>query len=498
MMRSQIDIVCILSVAVAAACHAGESQTRLRSVSILQAQDNACGPKCLWALTQLTGVGNADVNDIYRIIGRPVTSAVNLKDLKDAAVKLGFAAEGCKLKPSDLTGLRGYAILPVGKTTGTEQEPLHFVLIAGAKGEEIAVIDTTALALEVVPMAALTKIWAGPALVISRDTQGNQLSKPLAPLDGAQATGRQIIDLGTVEVGTKINRSLVVSSADDRTEWKIIGKSCHCLEAELSRDAAGRVVLSAHLEVKMGGSQVQFIAVSSQQASVRKDYQFRVFGKNAHRIRPDNAYLDAREGRTEYPIIIQYFPGDTNGSVTFDGVQTTIANLECGEPNIVETTYGDARAVTISVPLIYTLTDAARGKTFKEDILFKLKTGGGDRLLSFPLTIKAGEALLKVTPETLLFLCPKASASAVRKTLHVTLSAKTTASELSARPEGGVQLDAACHSLGAGEYAVDVCIPPAAIADLSPGIYRGRLTLALAGSEPPLQAVVPVTVAVRE
>ena len=497
-MHSRVEIVFVASVLTTVICIASESQVSSPGIAILQVRDNACGPRCLWAVTQLTGVGKGDVNDIYRIIGRPVSSAVNLMDLKNAAVKIGFAAEGRRLKPSDLVSLRGYAILPTGKAAGTEQEPLHFVLVAGATKEEVVLVDTHSLVARSIPMAELNKVWAGPALVMSKDSQGNRLFQPLAVLDGPQPRGREIIDLGVLEVGSKISRTLIVSGTDDQTEWAIVGKSCHCLEAELSRDAAGRVVLSTNLEVKQGGMQVNFIAVASERAGVRKDYQFRVFGKNAHLITPDNGYFEAHEGRTEYPVTIRYFPGDANGPVTFAGIQTEIANLECGDPNIVETTYGDARAVTVSVPLIYTLTDAARGKTFKEDISFKLKTGSGDRSLSFPLTIKAGEASMRVTPETLLFLCSKSSTAATQKSVRIISASKIPESGLSVTPDAPIQLEIESRLTSAGEYVVDVSIKPTSLATLPVGLYRGKLTIALAGSGASPQMLLPITIAVRE
>ncbi|NQT00834.1 MAG: hypothetical protein HQ580_02305 [Planctomycetes bacterium] len=134
-------IICLVAttIAIGGVEHVGSARVLAQSW-----QDNACGPRCLWALMQLTNVGKADcdVEYIYGLIGRPSSSPVNLKDLKDAAKKLGFEVHGQSLSIAKLKEMDGYAILPIGNSDGTKDRPLHFVLVAGVTAELALVVDT--------------------------------------------------------------------------------------------------------------------------------------------------------------------------------------------------------------------------------------------------------------------------------------------------------------------------------------------------------------------
>lgn len=52
--------------------------------------DKACGPRCLWALMQITKAGTpaCGIKCIYEISNKEPFSATSLKDLKNAAVLL--------------------------------------------------------------------------------------------------------------------------------------------------------------------------------------------------------------------------------------------------------------------------------------------------------------------------------------------------------------------------------------------------------------------------
>ena len=75
--------------------------------------DKACGPRCLWALMQVTNAGQPDcgIKCIYELISKEPFTPTNLRDLKDAAEQLGFSANGYKLAISKLAKTKGYAIL---------------------------------------------------------------------------------------------------------------------------------------------------------------------------------------------------------------------------------------------------------------------------------------------------------------------------------------------------------------------------------------------------
>ena len=67
-----------------------------QSVNVVSLQeirpDKACGPRCLWALMQITKAGEPEcgIKCIYELIGKEPFTATSLKNLKDATEQLGF------------------------------------------------------------------------------------------------------------------------------------------------------------------------------------------------------------------------------------------------------------------------------------------------------------------------------------------------------------------------------------------------------------------------
>lgn len=126
---------------------------------------------------QLTGIGrpDCDVESIYKLLGKKPFSATNLKELKDAAEKLGFSATGYKLTVHELQTISGYAILPVGSAPGTPRDPLHFILVAQVTKDHVSIVDAQTLRRQTMTVSELGKSWNGYALVISP----NKVSKGL-------------------------------------------------------------------------------------------------------------------------------------------------------------------------------------------------------------------------------------------------------------------------------------------------------------------------------
>jgi len=141
--------------------------------------DKACGPICLWALMQITGEGRPDCNIecLYALIGKKPFKATSLKNLKDAAQKLGFAAEGYKMTIADLEEVDGYAILPVSNWAGTVKDPLHFILVNGFVDDYVIIVNTQTLQSEAISVADLEESWNGYALVITAGKGMDMLPK---------------------------------------------------------------------------------------------------------------------------------------------------------------------------------------------------------------------------------------------------------------------------------------------------------------------------------
>jgi len=141
--------------------------------------DQACGPRCLWAFMQITGTGDphCDINCIYGLIDKKPYSATSLKDLKDAAHKLGLSATGYQLGVNDLVEMPSYAILPIGAASGTPNDPLHFILVKKATKDNVIIVNNRTLESQIIRVSSLQGSWRGYALVISAEKEMESSSK---------------------------------------------------------------------------------------------------------------------------------------------------------------------------------------------------------------------------------------------------------------------------------------------------------------------------------
>jgi ABC-type bacteriocin/lantibiotic exporter with double-glycine peptidase domain len=130
---------------------------------------------------QITGAGNpgCDVNCIYELIGKKQFSVTSLTDLKDAAQKLGLSATGYKLGISDLDEMSGYAILPIGRASGTSNDPLHFILVRQISNGYVTIINSRTLESQNMKISTLQESWKGYALLISANNEMKFLHKQL-------------------------------------------------------------------------------------------------------------------------------------------------------------------------------------------------------------------------------------------------------------------------------------------------------------------------------
>jgi ABC-type bacteriocin/lantibiotic exporter with double-glycine peptidase domain len=152
-------------------CFASCTNTQSANIVSLKqiGPDMSCGPECLVAFMRLTGEGNPEcaIKCIYELIGKEPFSDTTLKDLKDAAQKLGFSANGYKLTVTDLEKITGYAILPVGNAAGTADDPQHFILVKQVVKDDVTIINTRTLKAQTIAVSDLQNAWKGYALVIS-------------------------------------------------------------------------------------------------------------------------------------------------------------------------------------------------------------------------------------------------------------------------------------------------------------------------------------------
>lgn len=219
--------------------------------------DRACGPRCLWALMQITKAGpsNCGIKYIYDLIGKEPFNATNLNDLKNAAAQLGFSARGYKLTVGKLAKIKGYAILPVGTASGTVEDPLHFILVKRIIKDYAIVLNTETLLSQALPISNLLKYWNGYALIISAGKGMELLRKE--PDDIQHLTKRvkttkydEIKDFGQVDNGSVVEHTFTILTEKDKDyKAKIVQKNCACLKAKLGKNIKGRNTLTLELHV---------------------------------------------------------------------------------------------------------------------------------------------------------------------------------------------------------------------------------------------------------
>lgn len=486
---------------IAVAAGADDKAGRSGAVAAL-VNDKACGPRCLWAVMQLTGVGQTDLDvpGIYSLMGRPAYSPVTMKDLRDAARKLGFDAQGRSWVVSDLAQMEGYAILPIRRPLAPPEDPCHFILVAGALRDQAMIVDTGSLEIQPMPMDEFQGIWAGPALVICADGSGKRLLRPLDATRGAsdRPFAWQTVDLGLIEVGSRLKKTLVVAQKDGGLQWSILAKSCSCLGAQVSLDERGQVVLSVELEVKVAGKQVTYVSVGPKDSDIRRDYRLVVYGKNAHRIEPLIGCFEVQAGRAEYPVVIEYFPGDVNSAVSFGGFETDITGLSHGDVARQEILDGKWKVVRFTIPLVYVVSDPLIEKTLKGIAKFRLNTQTGQRLIQIDMTVHAGKSPLQVTPPTLFFLCSKSVDKSQEKKMRVTSVSNGAGRSLSIQPDLPIAVRVDQQRVSDSENVLTVAIGPSELRRLVAGVYKGKICLGLEGEQSETKVFVPVSIVVRE
>ncbi|HUT29137.1 MAG TPA: cysteine peptidase family C39 domain-containing protein [Sedimentisphaerales bacterium] len=94
-----------------------------------------------------------------------------MKDLKVAAEKLGLAARGYKLTVEQLQTINVWAILPIGRTAGTEKDPLHFILVKETTDRFATIVNSRNLQAIDIPLSQLENIWTGYALLVSANPE---------------------------------------------------------------------------------------------------------------------------------------------------------------------------------------------------------------------------------------------------------------------------------------------------------------------------------------
>jgi predicted double-glycine peptidase len=445
--------------------------------------DKACGPRCLSALMQITKVGTTDcgIKCIYEIINKEPFCATSLKDMKNAAEQLGFSAKGYKLKISDLKKIAGYAILPIGNTTGTAGDPLHFILVKRVIKDYIIVVNTKNLVSQAIQVSDLQQYWNGYALVITSGKGMKRLNKE--PDDVMELRNKsnkydEIKDFGQVDSGSKLKCTFtLLNKTDSQYKAKIVQKSCSCLTTKLGRDIKGRPTLTVELHVDKPAWQEAHAVVLLEPDGIIKRYAVRAYGRDSFQITPQVGYFEAPNGDiVEYPVRIDYFTGASD-LVEFDHMESDIQNLKVGLPTSKVFTEKDTKTYKFEIPLIYNAEkEPVCVRTISGKVNFILDTTEGQRSIPLKLSVKFGVDKFRLIPEKVFIMASK-SAEPTSKTVKLEFLTKVTPTNIVARLDDTLPFESQIRQIYKGCYRIDLTVIKEKLRNNPIGMHKSKITI---------------------
>lgn len=353
--------------------------------------DNACGPRCLSAIMQVTGWGQptCGVECIYRSLGKTLNSPTNLKELRDLARTFGFSAEVYKWKVSDLRTADGYVILPVGSAEGTEANPLHFILVVGCNDNYITVADGRTLATHDVPRAFLESRWSGYALRIA---PGKGMGTPKGEFGPAKRPSTQeagydyVEDFGKVNPGAILKHTFIVANSKDiKGQVRIIRKSCTCLSASTTISTDGSILLNMELHVSNAGQQQAAVAIKLGDDGPIKRYALRASAYDSFVLDPAHPHIEApASGKVEYNIKAEYY-SDSDEAISFDHLEVASKGWSVKVVHAIDRNLNPG-TFAFDVVLVYDVeTGQSQSAWIKDTLYLVFKTKKGPRVV--PVTI---------------------------------------------------------------------------------------------------------------
>lgn len=487
------------------------SFARAQSENIVSIQgmrpDKACGPRCLWALMQITNAGEPEcgIKCIYELIGKEAFTATSLKDLKDAAEQLGLSGHGYKLTIRKLARTRGYAILPVGTVAGTPEEPLHFILVKRIIKDYAITVNTKTLASQALPLVGLRDYWNGYALVITAGKGMKPLRKEpdnIKQLPKRVKTTRydQIKDFGQVDNGSVVEHTFtIVTEKDKDYKAKIVQKNCACLEAKLGKDLKGRNTLTMELHVDEPAWQDAHAVVLLEPGGIIKRYAMRAYGTDSFQILPHIAHVEAPEGGLiEYPVKINYFTG-SDDVVEFNRMESALDNLKCGSVISRSSTKKGATTYSFEIQLLFDAGEPGEGvKSMGGGVDFVLDTAKGERHITMSLTAEVGVERFSLTPETVFLMGAKSNPSSMHKKVKLRFLTGPVPTNIVVKPDASLPLEIKTASVGTNTYTIDITVAPEKLQYLSFGMNKGEISIVPEGVSEPTTLTLPVSLFVCE
>jgi len=483
---------------------------RLGAIAIVQVDqirsDKACGPRCLSALMKITGGGRPGdgVVGIYKVMGRKPFEPTSLNDLKKAARKYGFSADGYRWAVEDLEKMRGYAILPVGKGPGTAAKPRHFILVKGVVGGYVTFINTRTLEAQALAITDLQKSWNGYVLVIDSGKGRPPLRKdsdgvPLPANNAALKKYDKVKDFGIIDSGSLLEHTFVIpNGATVGGQARIVKRSCSCLSATLGKDALGNSTVTMQVRVTKAGWQVVFVAIRSGASGKITRYAIRAYGRASFEITPSKGYIELPNGGiVEYPVRIEYFT-TRNDTVKYDHLETGIPSLTGGPVAATRVFQGETCKYTFVIPLVYDGGIAsARVRRVNGNVRFLFNTTKGTRVIPMDLSVSVGTPKNRCTPQKVFIVASK-SHMVIRRRVKVEFLAESPPKSIAAKPDGIVPMDVQARQVSPGTYMIEICVSGQRLQAMSPGLHKGSIFVEAGGTGSECIIRVPVSVFVRE
>jgi len=472
--------------------------------------DQSCGPRCIWALMQITKAGKPeyDVKQIYQLIGREYNTPTSLLDLKNTAQKLGFSAVGYKTTIGDLKKIDGYAILPVGITQGTKDNPFHFILVNKVTRDSTSIVNTKVLKTHTITNSELKKFWNGYALIIS----AGKNMKPLLKYNDdktllfenddfliKQTKYEKIKDFGIVDSGSILEHRFIINNpSPNPSNIKIVGKSCSCLTTNLTKDPQGQTTLEMKLHVDKPAHQTSDVILLFEPEGILKRYALQAYGKNSFQIHPSLGYMEAHRGETvEYPVRIFYFT-DTKDIVTLEGVDGDIIKLKDNSINSNIIPNGKSKTCVFDFFILYSADEKPnKTKTTEEKVNFVLDTTRGKRKIPFKFLVVTGTGLFTLKPNKIFLLTSK-SAPASEKKVKLEFLNEVFPVSVETKLDNNLPLETVIIEEQKGIYLIKLKIKDEMIKKLSLGIHKGNLSILPQGLPDIPDIVIPVSIFIRE
>jgi len=176
-----------------------------------------CGPYSLLMACQILGV-KADLKQIAQPAGT-TDEGTTMKELADAAYKLGLQARGMKIPPKMITKVKTPFIAHVRGN--------HFLVVEKVIGDQVRILDY-GRAPYMMPISEFRKIWKGYILELSNPKNPKNPQPDIHP-------DHLVYDFGTAPQYTTVRHAFVIKNIGAKPLLVTkIKPSCNCTSATIS------------------------------------------------------------------------------------------------------------------------------------------------------------------------------------------------------------------------------------------------------------------------